>query len=119
MLPMTRPSKNNNMTNSQSSSTATDPGATIEPCTSCSSNFGVNDCCIGCYTCQNWFHINCVNITKTQFNVIRVMSNVQWFCDSCSVPQRVDKNDRDYPEFTKMNDRISAIEAAIKICQMR
>ena len=40
--------------------------------------------CIACDFCDKWYHIECTNLTKTQFDLYNKDKSFSWFCDKCS-----------------------------------
>lgn len=54
-----------------------------ETCAQCKKDFN-EDKIIGCEgSCLRWFHIECVNITRKQVEVLETLKSAKWFCRVC------------------------------------
>lgn len=58
----------------------------MSSCHKCKVRFKRQELIIECSGyCQEYFHINCVNITKNQLEMIEENESIKWFCDKCQV----------------------------------
>lgn len=42
-----------------------------------------NDTGLKCAVCDNIFHVKCADVTIKEFNVIKNLQGLKWFCEGC------------------------------------
>ena len=59
------------------------------PCGRCRKMVIRGDEALTCDICEQWFHIKCERVTKTQYKqqATKGKSNFHWFCDTCNIIQ--------------------------------
>ncbi len=59
------------------------------PCGRCRKMVVRGDEALACDICEQWFHIKCERVTKSQYKqqVAKGKSNFHWFCDTCNILQ--------------------------------
>lgn len=73
---------------------------------------------VGCYVCDNWYHIECAGVKKSLFDVLSETSCVHYICNSCqmsstSLSKNV-KNSKIENELQKQGETLKTLSKTIE-----
>ena len=52
-------------------------------CPSCRTKVPEDCNCISCDYCNKWYHLQCTDLTESQFDIFKKDKSFEWFCQKC------------------------------------
>lgn len=86
-------------------------------CKSCNNILTENIDAIQCSgLCNEWLHIECASISKSQYKVIKTIRNLHWCCNECNVNKN-NANTLQENNDTRINELLTKVTKVEEICK--